>query len=295
MRRTISWAAFLVAGLSLGLLAPARGSATGDAGYLGTYVWEEDWDSFGGFSGLEIAEDGLAFTALSDRISLVSGRFRRDAAGVVTGVETGRPEPLLDTEGTPLRGGRADSEGLAIGADGTVWISFEGMVRVRVEGRDGMPPSLLPEHEDFKRMRLNAALEALALDPEGRLLTIPERPPRGQRGFPVYWLEGDTWHVIFRLTARDGFAVTGADLGPDGRLYVLERNFTGLGFQSRLRRVNMDGSGEEILLTTPTGTHDNLEGVAIWADDQGLRATMISDDNFRFFQQTEIVDYRLPD
>jgi hypothetical protein len=35
--------------------------------------------------------------------------------------------------------------------------------------------------------------------------------------------------------------------------------------------------------------------VAIWADDQGLRATMISDDNFRFFQQTEIVDYRLPD
>ena len=101
--------------------------------------------------------------------------------------------------------------------------------------------------------------------------------------------------AVAQRLARDGFAVTGADLGPDGRLYVLERNFTGLGFRSRLRRVNMDGSEEEILLTTPTGTHDNLEGVAIWADDQGLRATMISDDNFRFFQRTEVVDYRLPD
>jgi hypothetical protein len=44
-----------------------------------------------------------------------------------------------------------------------------------------------------------------------------------------------------------------------------------------------------------TGTHDNLEGLDVWADAEGLRATMISDDNFRFFQRTEIVDYRLPD
>ena len=52
--------------------------------------------------------------------------------------------------------------------------------------------------------------------------------------------------------------------------------------------------GVEVLLTTVTGTHDNLEGLTVWKDAAGLRATMISDDNFRFFQQTQIVDYRLP-
>ena len=76
---------------------------------------------------------------------------------------------------------------------------------------------------------------------------------------------------------------------------LLERDFTGLGFRSRLRRVNPDGSGEETLLTTSTGTHDNLEGLDVWADGEGLRATMISDDNRYFFQETQFVDYRLPD
>ena len=66
--------------------------------------------------------------------------------------------------------------------------------------------------------------------------------------------------------------------------------------ETRIRvEVNLDGSGEKTLLTTATGTFDNLEGIAVWADGSGLRATMISDDNLRFFQQTQIVDYRLPD
>jgi hypothetical protein len=42
--------------------------------------------------------------------------------------------------------------------------------------------------------------------------------------------------------------------------------------------------------------HDNLEGLSVWRDDQGvLHATMISDDNFIFVQQTQIVEYRLLD
>jgi hypothetical protein len=307
VRRLLPWAIFLIAGLGLGALAPATNGLNGGptpgltdgaadpTTYLGTYVWSADWQGFGGFSGLDLDADGLGFTALSDRALLVSGRLRRDGSGLVTGVETGEPRLLVDREERRLRGRRADSEGLAIAPDGTTWISMEGEVRVRREGRNGAPPELLPLHPDFERMRFNAALEALALDPEGRLLTIPESPPRGQQDFPVYRLDGDRWNVIFRLPARDGFEVTDADVGPDARLYVLERDFTGLGFRTRLRRVGLDGTDEEILLTTSTGTHDNLEGLAVWADAAGLRATMISDDNFRFFQRTEIVDYRLPD
>jgi hypothetical protein len=113
--------------------------------------------------------------------------------------------------------------------------------------------------------------------------------------FPVYAFRDGAWDVAFRLPVREGLAVAGADVGPDGRLYLLERDLAGLGFRTGLRRVNLDGTGDEVLLTTATGTHDNLEGLDVWRDAEGLRATMIADDNFRFFQRTEIVDYRLPD
>lgn len=296
MGRSTFYAAIAAVGLGAALLPPAAGGTTGsEAVYLGTYVWNERREGFGGFSGLELSPDGLGFTALSDRILLISGHLRRNRAGVVTDVESGPSEPLLDTEGGLLKGARADSEGLAIGPDGTLWISFEGRVRVRRQNADGSDPTLLPEHPDFSRMRRNSALEALAVDAEGVLYTMPEQPFRGEGAFPVYRFRGGSWDIAFHLPFRDGFSVSGADVGPDGRLYVLERDFTGLGFRSRLRRMNLDGTGEEILLTTATGTHDNLEGVAIWADAEGLRATMISDDNLYFFQETQFVDYRLPD
>lgn len=273
------------------LAALLAGPATAEgpqATYIGAYVWEAP--GIGGLSGLELDADGLGFVALGDRAMLVRGRLIRDADGAVTGVEAGPPEALLDVEGAPLRGIRADSEGLALGADGALFISFEDSARVRREAPDG--PELLPLRPDWADLPRNASLEALAIDAAGRLHAIPEVPVDG--AFPVWRLDGGAWSVAFHLPQRDGFDVTGADIGPDGRLVVLERVFTGLAFRSRLRRLNLDGTGEEILLTTVAGARDNLEGVAVWEDEGGLRATMVSDDNFRFFQRTEIVDYRLP-
>jgi hypothetical protein len=277
------------------VLASAAESPPDRATFLGTYVWSEDWDGFGGFSGLELAEDGSGFTVISDRALVVTGRFLRDAAGAVAGVETATRERILDPEGNPLPLRRGDSEGLAIALDGRAFVSLEGDVRVRVEAHDGLPPSLLPGHPDFDRMWENRALEALAVDDQGVLYTLPERPFLGNGFFPVYAFRHGAWEEAFRVPSRESFAVAGADVGPDGRLYLLERDLAGLGFRTGLRRINLDGTGDEVLLTTATGTHDNLEGLAVWEDAKGLRATMISDDNFRFFQQTEIVEYRLPD
>ena len=187
----------------------------------------------------------------------------------------------------------ADSEGLAIGADGRRWISFEGKARVRSEtGPDG--PEVLPRPEAFPHMQFNSALEALAVDEAGALYTIPERSGRIDKPFPVYrWKDGQ-WTIPFSLPRRDNFLVTGADFGPDGRLYLLERDFAGIGFRSRVRRFAPDGTGEEVLLETGVGVHDNLEGISVWRDDLGrIRLTMVSDDNFRFFQRTEFVEYAL--
>jgi hypothetical protein len=271
---------------------PAAG-AEGAAAHLGTHVWREGWDGFGGFSAIAVAADGLGFLALSDRSLLVEGRLLRDAAGLVVGVETLARRPLLDADGQPLRPPRSDSEGLAVGPDGTVFVAFEGLARVRREGRDGAPPATLPHHPAFERVHPNRSLEALAIGPDGALYTAIEGDER--RRLRIWRLSGDAWEVALRLPRTPGLAPVGADIGPDGRLYLLERGIGALGFRSRLRRADLDGSAAQTLFETAPGTHDNLEGVSVWQDRAGLCATMISDDNFRFFQRTEIVEYRLPD
>ncbi len=88
------------------------------------------------------------------------------------------------------------------------------------------------------------------------------------------------------------FLIVGADIGPDGRLYMLERDFAGIGFRSRIRRFDLDGGNEETMLETGLRTHDNLEGISVWQDAQGLRLTLISDDNFRVFPADR--DRRIP-
>ncbi|WPY93768.1 esterase-like activity of phytase family protein [Limimaricola variabilis] len=261
------------------------------ADYIGSHVWPTTEHHSGGFSAIET--DGTGFVALSDRARIFDGRFERDAEGRITGIEILHDDPLRSGSEGIMTGSLADSEGLAIGPDGRRWISFEARARVRSEtGQDG--PELLPRPQAFRDMQFNSALEALAIDEAGALYTIPERSGRLDRPFPVYrWKDGE-WSVPFSLPRRGAYLVTGADFGPDGKLYLLERDFAGVGFRSRVRRFAPDGTSEEVLLETGLGVHDNLEGISVWRDDLGrIRLTMISDDNFRFFQRTEIVEYAL--
>ena len=212
---------------------------------------------------------------------------------MIVGVAVTATAPLLDNEGGALGLSRGDSEGLALAPDGTLFISFEGFARVRMQaGLDGVP-SLLPRAAEFDGLRSNGALESLALGPDGSLWTIPERSGRADRPFPVFHFADGVWTIPWTMPRRGAYLPAGADIGPDGRLYVVERDFTGFGFRTRIRRFALDGSGEEVLLETATGVHDNLEGISVWQDAQGLRMTLISDDNFRLFQQTQIVEYRL--
>jgi len=262
--------------------------------YLDTQVWQSPDDpTFGGFSGIEVLPDGARFIALSDRGRITEGRFIRDARGIITGIEAGPLVPLGDGSGGVLTPRRSDSEGLALAPDGEVFISFEGAARVRTEtGPEGVPHAL-PIPDAFRRMQHNSALEALAIAPDGSLYTLPERSGKLDRPFPVYRYDGADWSVAFDLPRTGPFLPVGADFGPDGLLYILERDFTGLGFRTRIRRMATDGSALEELLVT--GRHDNLEGISVWQDDDGLRITMISDDNFNWLQRTEIVEYALRD
>jgi len=288
----------ILALLALSTLTSA--TATPDRAKLaGRLSWSMRGEAFGGLSGLALTGDGTGFTALSDRGRLVTGRILRED-GEISGVADLRMTPLKNTEGGPLKKFHSDAEGLAIRSDGRLYISFEGYHRVWTYRDGASEAAWLPRHPDFKAMQSNASLEALAIAPDGTLYTLPERSGRKEWPFPVYRYSGGTWTQPFSLPRRGDFLPVGADFGPDGKLYLLERDFRGLfGFRSRVRRFEVTPgglAGEQTVLTSAAGQHDNLEGLSVWRDAEGgIRLTMVSDDNFNRLQRTEFVEYRLDD
>lgn len=300
MRRRTGLA--LIAGAALVLGLPGASARPDAQGLRGAWRWRGAGPHFGGLSALHVFPRGEMFLAITDRAHWVQGRFLRDAEGRITGIDAPAPRPLLGTGSEPLVKGRTDSEGVAVGPDGTVYVSFEGAGTARVLAYDRIdgPARNLPVPPEFRRMQLNSALEALAVAPDGTIYTLPERSGRLDRPFAVWRFRRGAWTQPFSLPRRGPWLAVGADVGPDGRFYLLERDLRGLaGFVMRLRRFTLSEAGladEVTLIETEPGLHDNLEGLSVWRDAAGgLVATMVSDDNFRFFQRTEIVEYRLPD
>lgn len=265
---------------------------------LGAHVWQASDADFGGFSGLEMSDDGARYWALSDRGTIRWGSVERDAQGRIAQLTTAGTARLQDSKGGKLQPGYlGDAEGLAIDARGRMFVSFEGLDRVARFDDPDQPATPLPKAPPFASLRRNAGLEALAVTPAGDLLVIPEDWAETDPGFPVWRFRDGAWSTAYRLPRDPRWAPVGADVGPDGKLYVLERDFRGLmGFASRVRRYAMtdDALGPpELLIQSVPMQYDNLEGIAVWADAQGIRITLISDDNFLFVQRNELVEFRI--
>ncbi|MGR3796204.1 esterase-like activity of phytase family protein [Vannielia sp. SX4] len=293
-------------GLSLTALALCTGLALA-AGQSGRVVSvslgaSDEAARFGGFSGIEVSDDGTRFWALSDRAALAEGRLIRNESGKLTGLEVERHARLIDPDGHLVDGYESDAEGLARRANGRFYISFEGYHRVwTYRGDDimeGGEAAWLPRHPDFKNMQRNSALEALAIDAEGALYTLPERSGSYSRPFPVYRYADGAWAKAGAVERQGEWLPVGADFDDKGRLTLLWRHFTGYGFSSRITRHEMTGKiwPSEVLYETNPLTHGNLEGLSLWRDAGGqLRAVMVSDDNFKGYQRSEIVEVLLPD
>ncbi|QBF29815.1 esterase-like activity of phytase family protein [Thalassococcus sp. S3] len=283
--------------LSAALLIPACFPASDPPQYAarlaGELVWTHDADWFGGLSALSVRDNGTRVVAITDSARLIEARLTRQG-GTLSGVTLDTSRALLNTSGWPIKGDYADAEGLAIAPDGTMFVSFENKHRV-LRYANGPIAERLPAHQNFDLFRLNGSLEALAIAEDGTLFTLPERPLSGRSGFPVYAFDGVAWRRAFSLPPRNGFLAVGADFGPDGAFYLLERRITPLGFQSRVRRWHIGADGptdETVILRSRPGLHGNLEGLSVWRDTAGhLRLTLVADDNFWRMLQTEIVEY----
>ncbi|ETX27670.1 esterase-like activity of phytase family protein [Roseivivax isoporae] len=287
----------LGAGLAAILALSSPAGHPGQAAFVGSFRWTSDHPAFGGFSGLEVSPDGASFVAIGDRGRVVQGTFRREEGRIVS-VARGDILPLRGPQGAPLDAKSHDAEGLARTPRGQLYVSFEGRHRVAALDPSGRTHPL-DRPRSFARLQANSGLEALAADANGLLYAIPERSGAQNRPFPVWRFAGGAWRQAGELPRSGGFLVVGADFGPDGRFYLLERAFTGIGFRTRVRRFDHDRTGFRngtTLLETATRRHDNLEGLSVWRDAGGtIRLTMLSDDNMQFFQQTEFVEYRVPD
>lgn len=260
-------------------------------------VWTDGRPAFGGFSAIEVRDGGAAFVAIGDRGEWATARMIR-TRGRLTAVETTGFGALRGVSGERLGEPNNDAEGIAVDPNGGFFVSFEGFHRIRRYGALDMPALRVPSHPDFRRLQNNSGLEALAIDADGALYAIPERSGALTRPFPVYRLRNGEWDKSLEIPRSEPFLVAGADFGPDGMLYVLERDFRWAGgFSTRIRRFALTPSGfdgGETLHETNLGSTDNFEGISVWTDAAGrMRVTLIADDNFFSLQSTAIAEFLL--
>ena len=290
--------AVLVFALCLTGVATAQQQPSPEARVLSRFEWLSEDPRLQAFSAIE-TRDGVNATVLTGRGVVVTGRLIRAGNGQITGFSPQGMHFLRDPEGRPLAGPWRNSEGLAVAADGRLFVSFEGHDRVWSYATPDAPAEPLPEHGDFARLSVGAGLSALALNRGGTLYAIPERPARLTHGFPSYHFWNGEWGGSFRLPSDGRFLPVGSDIGPDGALYVLEREHAnGNGYRSQVRRFALQGSridGGTLVMRSAYGQFDNLEGITVWRDPGGrLRMILISDNRGNARLRSEIIEMALP-
>ncbi len=268
-------------------------------GLLSETILESDDPLFGGISAIDISDDGSRLLAISDNGSYTHGVITRDVSGRV---ESASFEPMkqLKTFRGSLYLSHKDTEGVAVGPDGTIYVSYELYALIAAFPTIDDFPVKLPSPPEFADYMNNRSLESLAIDRAGVIYSVPEAPAGFGAEFPVFRFDGTDWDHELSLPRRGGYLAVSADFGPDGRFYLLERLYYGFpAFSSRLRRFDLTDQGfvnEVTLFTTAIGTHENLEALSVWRNPAGrLVATMMADDNFNALFSTQLDEYVLPD
>jgi hypothetical protein len=259
---------------------------------------------FGGFSGLEVLEDGR-LVAISDNGDWFEARLVLDEAGALIGVANMRTALMRDEHGLPFENKRAgDSEGLAQLPDGRFAVSFEQTQSLRIYdlNRDGPfgPARAGPLLADSADLPSNVGLEALAATADGALLVGAEG---GEARATPLWLAqlgaGEPVAPVGQYRAGRGFSLTSLDRLPGGGFVALERFYAPvIGARIRIMRfaegVLHDVQPEQLALIAPPMPIDNFEAIsAVRTADGAVRLYILSDDNFRDRQRTLLLAFDL--
>jgi hypothetical protein len=259
---------------------------------------------FGGWSDIDISEDGKRLTAISDRGFWFDATLEHDQRGGPAQLSDARLGYLLNL-GRRRQGGTAgDAEGMSRAPDGAFFVSFERRHRVWLYPAADPPFSATPRVVPppvAPAMPENGGIEALVRLGGGRLFALSE-DLRTETGATVGWLgDGRSWAQITYQAGPD-FKPTGAARLPDGDLLVLERRFTRMKVPgARVVRVSAAALrpgahivGTELAVIEPPFAFDNFEGIGARRGSGGETLIyLMSDDNYFFLQRTLLLVFEL--
>ena len=228
----------------------------------------------GGVSGLAV--DGRDLVALSDEgavIRFAAPTVPRQALRMAL-------HDLPAVPGAPGSKAGRDSEALLAAPSGGWWIAFEG--RHALWRFDPGFGGVVERHPLAVKWPRNKGGEAIALAGDGAVMVLPES---GGRAVAV----GGRGEA---LTVPHGTA--DATRLPDGRLALVTRRFTYVGFQSEIR-IAAGSGGKALRMALPIGALDNPEALAAAPlPDGGTRLWIATDDNYRPWMRTVLIALDLP-
>lgn len=258
-------------------------------------AWElsSDNDGFGGLSGLILRGD--EFLAVTDKAQLLRANWSlEDSLLRLTSATLTR---LVDQEGVAFSGEGGDAESLALVGDDLL-ISFERQHRILRRGADGrLAPWAVPD--GVENLSNNGGMEAIATLPDGSVLVMAE--DLIDNATPLWLIRDGAVVARGALPFESRHQVTGATVGPSGRLYLVRRYFSVLeGVGIRIERYALkDGfpdpqSREELAAFESSSGIDNMEGIALVSETSGeVSLWVISDDNFNLLQRTLLLRFVL--
>ncbi len=278
--------------------------------FLGGLVLESDDEDFGGISGIRMLSDDGDFLAVTDRARWIKGRIVSDGTRPVR-LDSVTIAPMLDRGGQLMHAGKSfDTEALARGKDGEVYVGIERVHRVvrfdfakhgfAARARDvNVPPGM-------RTLPRNQGIEGLVYVPQdrplgGSLLAFSERGLDADENIRAFILGGQA-PGEFSVRRIGDFSIVDAAPVPDGDILILERSFgilRGLGARIRLIRLADIKPGATVdgpVLIEADGGHqiDNMEGIATERGANGETIiTIVSDDNFIWLQRTLLLRFAL--
>jgi hypothetical protein len=273
--------------------------------YRGGYSLTANDPRFGGWSDLDISDDGTRLTSISDRGFWFDASLEHDAQGGMAQLTDARLGCLLNLSGYRQPGIRGDAEGLSRSPEGGFLVSYERRHRIwyypPAEPPFSIVPKAVPMPAEAAKMPENGGIETLVRLPGGRILAISEELLT-EDGANIGWLgDGRSWSQVSYVAGPD-FKPTGAARLPDGDIVVLERRFSRMTVPGT-RIVRVPGSaiqpgarlqGEELAHIQPPLTFDNFEGITARVGPHGeVLIYVISDDNYFFLQRTLLLVFEV--
>jgi hypothetical protein len=243
-----------------------------------------------------MAVEGERVTAFSDAGWLL--RFPLPLADALVRAEVaalpGLPATMND---------KADRDVEAIAVHGSLaWVVLERRNLAIRYHREGWRRDSAARPPAMKEWRANNGAEAMLRLPDGRFLLFSE----GKGGISeVLMFLGDpaapgTRALKMRYRPPEGYRITDAALAPDGRMLLLNRQFSLLkgGFVAKLARAPVPDEaatlieGEEIAdLSRPLS--DNMEALSVTREGGRTILWMASDNNYNGVQRTLLLKFAL--